>query len=494
MPTGWTQILTGPKPTGTWSTVRTLPFKFYFNGGLVTKYKASNSGVVTFNSASVVKIDSNNVALPTPLIPVSSICVWGLRTDTLDFIVTKTFGTTPNRQHWISFNSMSEQNRKKGWIYISIVLEETTNKIYFVDQRTQCVNNGVVCQDKTDLTLGIQIDTNNALMVNGSPNYQSNQPNNSTPAENTYFEFVNGTQPQYDILARNHGIAKFYAIKNFPINMVGVFRNIGTETVSKVTYNYNVNDGPVFSGDVSSLNAGVFDEFQLTHPIRLSITNKGTYTLKSWINQINDNAPTNVANDTIKSIVTVFDTAVNRQLLHENWTSSTCPPCKPGNEKLHEVFSNYTEDQYTEINYHYFFPGVGDPYYTIESIARGRYYAPINTANGNVYISSIPATVLDGQTIVNPNGYTTQLFDEYQKIPSFYEVIRSGTVTGQKINIKVDVKTYAPTSATTRLFVAVCEKLTFDNVKTNLETEFPHVMKKGDRYQWNFSGCITRKS
>jgi hypothetical protein len=67
-----------------------------------------------------------------------SVCVWGLQMKAGDNIISKTFGTAPNRQHWIQFNSCSEANLQSGWTYWSIVLEETSNKIYIVDQRTFC--------------------------------------------------------------------------------------------------------------------------------------------------------------------------------------------------------------------------------------------------------------------------------------------------------------------------------------------------------------------
>ncbi len=468
LPSGWTTILTGPSASGNWSPVRTIPFPFYFNGALVTKYKAAASGVVTFNTTTTMKVDSINLALPSAVIPDSSVCVWGLRAASGDYIVTKTFGTAPNRQHWISYNSYSETNLKSGWIYISVVLEETTNKIYIIDQRTQCVSSGAVCQDKTNLTLGIQIDANNAVMVDGSPDYKSDNLNNFTPEDNTYYEFINGVQNKFDVLGLSHVIGKYYATKEFPISVIGKFRNTGVDVINKVTYNYSVDNGPLFTSEITGLNVDPLSDFQITHPDMWSLSSKGTYVLKSWISLINDNPSAFISDDTIRSTVIVNDTSVTRKLMNENWTSSTCPPCKPGNETLHGVLAQYP-DLWTELNYHFYFPGTGDPYYTTEARARGDYYAGIN---------AIPATMLDGKTQINPNGYTTQIFEENQVVPAFYEIHPSGTVDGQKINIRVEIKTIAPITATTKLFVAVAEKLTYNNVKTNLETEFPHVMKK----------------
>lgn len=137
---------------------------------------------------------------------------------------------------------------------------------------------------------------------------------------------------------------------------------------------------------------------------------------------MNDKPSSTVSDDTIRSVVNVNDTSITRKLLHENFTSSTCPPCKPGNETLHGVLNNYP-DLWTELNYHFYFPGTGDPYYTTECATRSTYYGGIN---------AIPATLVDGRTNINPNGYTAQTFVENQEIPAFYQIIPSGTVNGQK--------------------------------------------------------------
>ncbi len=469
LPTGWTTILTGPRKSGDWSAIRTLGFPFSFNGISVTQYKVSSSGVVTFSTGDNTVIDSANTALPSDKIPNRSILVWGLRCLASDYVVTKTFGTAPNRQHWIMFNSYTEENLGTGWVYFSIVLEETSNKIFIVDQRTQCVKNGAVCSDKTKLTLGIQIDKTTALQVQGSPDYQSGNDNNYLPDDNTYYEFVPGVQPDYDAAGSSHGLKKYYLTGEFPIDLTGNFINTGANAITNVTYAYNINDGAAASatGDISNLNIAPQTKFNLKHPTPIALSN-GTYTIKSWISKINGADPVSTVDDTIRSIIIVNDTSVTRKLMHENFSSSTCPPCKPGNETLHAVVGQYP-DKYTELTYHFYFPGTGDPYYTSECAARSTYYGGIN---------AIPATLLDGKTNINPNGYNTTIFEENQGIPAFHVVTPSGKVTGQKVDITVDVQALNATTSSTRLLVAVCEKVTFKNVKSNGETEFPHVMKK----------------
>jgi hypothetical protein len=469
---GWTTILQGFQPAGNWSSTFAIPFKFYFNGALVTKYKASTSGIVTFNTKLATRTDSNNIALPTSRVPDSSVCIWGIRAAMGDYIVTKTFGKAPHRQLWISFNSFSELNLKTGWIFASVVLEESTNKIFIVDQRTVCLSNNVPCTDKTSLTLGIQIDSTNAIMVPGSPDYQSENLNNNTASDNSYYEFIPEPKPDVDVESQKHVFKPYYLIREFPLTVNGVFKNIGNNPINKVTYNYSVDNGPVYTDTISGLNVAPYEEFQLKHKDlwNTSDVSYNTHSIKSWISQINDMPASRPFDDTLTSSIIVNDTFITRNLLHETFTSSSSLQSKSGNDTLHSVLNkNKVPGNYTELNYHMGSPQGGDPYFTIEAAARSRYY-------GGIF--SIPTTEIDGTNSLSPLAYTNELFAQYQGVPSFYQIFPSGSVKDQKIDITLAVRTEAPTAAKTKLFVAICEKTTTKNVKTNGETIFPHVMKK----------------
>ena len=109
--------------------------------------------------------------------------VWGLRgSGNNDNIVTKTFGTTGGRQHWVLFSSYTAGS----WSYWSIVMEEGTDKIYIVDQRHSTSAN-------PQITAGIQINGTTATMVAGSPNLSNVAGGDETPADNHYYEFIFNT-------------------------------------------------------------------------------------------------------------------------------------------------------------------------------------------------------------------------------------------------------------------------------------------------------------
>src|SRR5690606_30786514 len=132
LPAGWSTLVSGSASTLTtpvWSSNVNIPFAFSFNGSLVSSYKVATSGVVTFTTSATAVPPVTNTALPSASIPDNSVMIWGLYANASDFIITKTFGTSPNRQHWIQFNSYSQTtNPNSGYTYWSIVLEETSNK------------------------------------------------------------------------------------------------------------------------------------------------------------------------------------------------------------------------------------------------------------------------------------------------------------------------------------------------------------------------------
>jgi hypothetical protein len=256
--------------------------------------------------------------------------IWGIQgTGSNDYIVTKTFGTSPNRQHWIFFSSYTKGSGT--YTYWSIVLEETTNDIYIVDQRHSTTISG--------LTIGIQIDQNTAYGVNnGQNNVSSKAGMDPTPADNSYYHFMYGTQPAYDIACLSTTMPPYLMINQAPFNITGKLSNFGTQTVSSFTLNYAINAGAPVSGNISSVNIPTYGSYNFSHPVAWSPSAPGVYNIKVWANNINggNNDQYNV-NDTLSFTVNVVDTMVQRHTLLEVFTSSTCAPCAPANTNMESI-------------------------------------------------------------------------------------------------------------------------------------------------------------
>lgn len=465
---GWSVIVTGSSSTASYSAAQTIPFSFKFNDVAYTKYQVSTSGVLTFDLASTTAPDIVNAAIPAAgTIPEKSIMCWGLEVGSGDFIVTKTFGTAPNRQHWVMFNSAKEVGLKDGWVYMSIVLEETTNNIYLVDQRSQCITGSSNCTDKTTLTLGIQIDDNTAVSVTGSPNFACVNQNNPDATDNRYFEFRPGTQPANDIQLTSVDMNEFLISADAPYTVKVLAKNNGSAEVNSVKFRYFWSASDSTEGTATGLTLASGQTQSLSHPITWNPV-VGAYPMTVKVIEVNGGSDGYVVDNSVTKTLNVVDKIYPRKILHEVFTSSSCGPCAPGNANFENIVG--TKNQHTTIKYQMNYPGNGDPYYFAESGTRHSFYG----------INSIPRMEVDGGWDGNANSYTAGLYDQFAAKPAFVEITGSAAYSW-KNTITADV-TLKPSanfaSSNLRLFGVIIEKATYNNVATNGETEFYNVCKK----------------
>ncbi|MFN4082490.1 MAG: T9SS type A sorting domain-containing protein [Bacteroidia bacterium] len=481
--TGWTSVWSGDATANPqFSSNITIPFAFNFNGTNYTTCKASNTGFVTFDVAATTTLAYGNSSLPSTAVSNNSVCFLGVKpsswtsgtTTYRSTIITKTFGTAPNRQFWIQFNFFSEPNVDKGWTYWAVVLEETTNKVYIVDMKTLCVNSaGSLCNGNVKISAGIQVDGTTAYTIDGSPNLAAN--NNSTnlftAEDNKFYEFIRGTQPDFDLAADRVLMLPDFALTQGSADIKLRVYNTGKIAINNLNFNYSINGGTAVTKQISGLNIAKFTFAELTHPDKFTPSATGTYNIKIWASDLNGNPDGNNLNDTANFTLKVWDDFVPRKSLHEVFTSSTCPPCKPGNERLEQVYAG-NENKYTTIKYQYYFPSLGDPYFTPECDTRASYYGGVN---------SVPRLFVDGQWNNNPSGYTKDIFSSFQSKPSFVKIEATQVLNPADKSITINAKVTPLIdfpAGTYRLRYAIVERQTRNNVKTNGETTFNHVMKK----------------
>lgn len=475
--TGWTTLWTGDaSASAAYGPTTALPFAFSFDGNAVTHFKASNSGSVTFDSSATVVAPFGNTALPSALVANNSINVLGLKpsswtsgsTTYKSSIITKTFGSAPNRQFWIQYNFFSEANIDKGWTYWAVVLEETSNKVYIVDMKTLCVTSGGQrCNNNVKMSAGLQMSSTTAYSITGSPNLAAN--NNATnlfdASDNKYYEFIAGTQPGLDLSVGNVNNEGFTVGKLTQI--YGSIRNMGSQVVTSMTLNYQIDGEAVVSANISGISidasGGVYN---FTHATPLAVAAAGTKTLKVWASNVNGAADENTSNDILSKSVVV--SANLRVSLHEIFSSSTCGPCAPGNANYKAVVAGRDKNLFTSIKYQQDFPGTGDPYATKESVNRRAYYS----------INSIPRMEIDGQWDQNAQSFNNTLFSQYQSVVSPLAIQSTYRTKGNEVAVNVKLNAISALAANSKLYVAIIEGKTIENVKSNGETEFFHVMKK----------------
>lgn len=163
------------------------------------------------------------------------------------------------------------------------------------------------------------------------------------------------------------------------------------------------------------------------------------------------------------------DITVKRLPLLEVFTSSTCGPCKPGNERLNTVITPIDRSNYTVLKFQQDFPGTGDPYATNETINRRGFYG----------INSIPRMEVDGGWDGNASSFTKGILDEATSQVCLLSWQANYTVTNNTVQVTATIDPQADyTDKGMRLYVAILEKNTVKNVKSNGETEFEDVVKK----------------
>ena len=481
---GWATLWSGSSGPTQYSAVQNIPFPFVFNGDTVSKYVAGNFGTVTFSSTvPTVKPDNfGSLALPNASIPDNSVCILGGKPRSAagtgitytSAVMSKTYGTAPNRQHWVWFNFFGEDNIQNGWTYWAIVLEEGTNDIYIVDMKTLCVNaQGQLCTNNVKMSAGIQVTSSpsEVYTVAGSPNLEAKQitQNLFTPEDNSFYRFSVGTNTN-SVRAVNVVFEEFNLLKNAPFGIKARIQNHGSVPLNNVEASYQINGGDWVDATINTtaLPAGSYTE--ISHNTNWSPTETGSYLINFRVKNPNGEVDLFEDDDMVSKTVQVVDTFVNKRLLLEVFSSSTCGPCRPGNIQLKSVTDQMGNQDYSYIKYQYNFPGTGDPYYTLECRDRGTYYGGI---------SAVPTTVLGGLQKINPNGATLSMLQNAQKVPSFVDIDANAKIIWKdNLTFDVSIMPYVDLPAGTKLHVAIVEGPTFKNAKSNGETEFNNVLKK----------------
>lgn len=454
------------------TSAQTVPFSFSIFGNAFTSYKASDNGYITFDGAASTS-DATPATLPDATKPNNAIFgFWGdwelKAAPNAAFpvgIYSYTSGTSPNRIHVIEWFGVS----RKG-VAIAANADVITFAIRLHENGGLDIVNGYYGGNSFKGSIGLQDAGTNGSQVSGSPTLTFSVANTNAAKDIISYVFKSGTQPAYDATASSLQLLTFYG-KNTPITLKGEIINLGATALTSFNLNYQIAGGAVVTQAVSGVNiagsgAGTYN---YAHTTPYTPTTVGAFGVEVWASDFNgSNADSDPSNDKISGTINVVDKTVPRVTLHEIFTSSTCGPCVAGNANQKAIVDGKTAGTYATVKYQQDFPGTGDPYATTETVGRRNYYA----------INSIPRMEIDGGWDGNANSLTDAIFDQYQEIPSAVELKATYHVGGQSVGIDVTATSYLDLPTTTKLYVAIMEKTTSQNVKTNGETEFEHVVKK----------------
>lgn len=262
------------------------------------------------------------------------------------------------------------------------------------------------------------------------------------------------------------------AFTNNAVNIGGVFRNMGLNSISAATLNYQVNNGPTtsqsYSGSVSSFTT---DVFSFTAPFTPSTA--GGYSIKIWVSGLNGGS---VNSDTLTATISVVDPAPPVQsnlVIYEHFTNASCGPCATYNPQFQALLlANNMEA--TSVKHHTSWPGT-DPMYsfnTADPTSRVNYYG----------ITGVPAVRLGATLSSNPaNINQANIDDNVLNTPNNWNYILNTSITGNNLSVTGSVRGKNTTANTdNKLWLYLVEDpISYATAPgSNGEKDFPSVLRK----------------
>ncbi len=464
-----TTILSAPSDS-VMSAAQTIPFSFNFFGVPVTQYKVSDNGYLTFDASATTSYQSNT-SIPDAGGPNNAIyAFWdNLRLATgagvADKVVSWTYGATGSRVHVIQWVSVTAVSGTGTFIWATVRLYECGDFDIVLDASNYTAGlTATIGAENATGTVGVQTATS------PSANYPASATSDVDAADDYVVSFINSTT-LYDVQVDAIKINDF--IPAGSTNITTTFTNKGSSSVSSITFQYSIDGGAPVSGTSTGLSIAPGATTDVSHVTPWNAT-AGSHSIVVTPTQVNGNADARSCNNTGSENTFVYDNtnSTTRTPLFEIFTSSTCPPCKPGNENYHSIVDLKPRLDFVSVKWQQDFPGTGDPYATNESVNRRSTYYGIN---------SIPRMEIDGGWDGNANSFTDALYVAAKGSPAFATM--NGTYQVDTVLKRVYYTiNYSPTinipANAVRLFTAINEGLTTRNVKSNLETEFIDVVKK----------------
>jgi hypothetical protein len=247
----------------------------------------------------------------------------------------------------------------------------------------------------------------------------------------------------------------------------GTVKNIGTNNVTSYTVTWQSNGGALQTYNVTGVNIAPGATHNFTHDIPLNAVS-GLYNLIFNVSLVNGAVDPDTSNNSLAKTTQIPTGSTVFKPLIEKFTSSTCVPCASYNSSTFNPYYTAQNQNFNYIAYQMDWPGNGDPYYTEEGGVRRDYYG----------VSAITSLWIDGaeySTTNSQSALTTHVNNENAKL-GYFGLTANRNLSGGNAVVNYNITPYLTGSFV--LHAAVIEKVTTDNVSTNGETSFKHVMMK----------------
>jgi hypothetical protein len=280
----FTIALQGPINTNRWTPVIPLPFPFALYGDTTSFIRASTNGLVTLDTLDTALLNLNT-NLPEAGIPDQCISAfWSSfnQQAASAFISYRTYGTAPNRQFWIKWNDFDIGSADP--VYMAVVLEESTHKIYIVDMFTS--SPGLIG------TVGIQSGAQSLQPTNGPVQMQGNS---FHEVDNDYYEFflldsLNATIEAFNTLD------EVFCGGLEPLTIT--VRNLGYTTIDSLVIGYGWN-GPGTFDTIGGLNIGPNESDTMIIDTLFFLAGN-TYDFEFYIENVNGIMDEDQSDDTLR--------------------------------------------------------------------------------------------------------------------------------------------------------------------------------------------------
>jgi hypothetical protein len=247
--------------------------------------------------------------------------------------------------------------------------------------------------------------------------------------------------------------------------VMGIVRNMGNTTITSMDVTWTIDGTSNFTTTIGGLDLAFSESVEIVCDDFINVP-IGGYELTLSIDLVNgvqdDNADNNVAIKAVNAVSHVID----RKPCFEEFTSSTCSPCATFNTTFNPWTQEH-EDDITLIKYQMNWPGSGDPYYTAEGGVRRNYYG----------VSYVPWPQCNGAYVDYNVGAVQAAYDEAIEQPGLARIAATHTLDGTEITVTANFLPFANFNDF-RAHIIVIENTTTQNVSSNGETEFHHVMMK----------------
>lgn len=247
----------------------------------------------------------------------------------------------------------------------------------------------------------------------------------------------------------------------------GTVKNIGTNNVTSYSVTWQSNGGSLQTYNVTGVDIAPGATHNFTHSVPLNAVS-GVYNLVFNVSMVNGSSDPDTTNNSLNKTTQVATGSTVFKPLIEKFTSSTCNPCASYNSTTFNPYFTAQNQNFNYIAYQMNWPGNGDPYYTAEGGVRRDFYS----------VSAITSLWIDGieySTSNNQATLTTYVNNEATK-PAYFGLTANRNLSGGNAVVNYNITPYLTGNFT--LHAAVIEKLTTNNVSTNGETSFKHVMMK----------------